>query len=83
MKQLGLPELHTDSDNIFIIVPESDNIVKHGKVVTINNNRYHIYAPWNVNSSLVFSPYLEKSSSDSFTLKVTVDLNQNVAGPLA
>lgn len=50
--------MYPDSDNIYIIVPDSENIVKPGKTIMINNNKYHIYAPWNITQSVVFTPYL-------------------------
>lgn len=57
-KYLGLPEYKKDGENIYVLVPESENIMQEGIPSLIDNQRFFIYQPYSVNKSLVLPPYL-------------------------
>jgi hypothetical protein len=79
MNVLGLPQPRDDSDNIYIMVPDSANVIKKGKNVVINKKKFHVYPTWGVVGSVVFLPYFEKSSSESYSMVVTIDLNSSMS----
>lgn len=83
MRYLGLPDYAPGGNNMYILVPDSDNVVHKGKEVMINGLKYHIYNPWSIKDSVVFMPYLEKSSPDTLTLRITADLNHNISEQLS
>jgi hypothetical protein len=55
---LGLPEYKKDGENIYVLVPESENVMQEGIPSLIDNQRFFIYQPYSVNKSLVLPPYL-------------------------
>ena len=79
MRYLGLPDYAPGGNNVYILVPDSENVVKKGKQVKINGLNYHLFNPWEIKNSVVFMSFLEKSSPDTLTLRITADLNQNIS----
>lgn len=83
MRYLGLPDYAPGGNNVYILVPDSENVVKKGKLVKINGLNYHVFNPWDIKNSVVFMPFLEKSSPNTLTLRITADLNQNISQQLS
>ena len=75
------------SENIYLLVPNSENVVKPGKEVNIEGKIYNLYkvggaSPENIGNSLIFPTFIEKSHTDAEFIRFNVDMNQNVSEAL-